>query len=53
MTVTGWGINGSMPIVNLSYASCSGGLCSFGVVTTSNTGAAQDNGFAFTIVQAK
>ena len=52
MTVTGWGINGAMPIVNLSYTSCGSGSCVFDIVITSNTGAAQDNGFVFDIVQA-
>ena len=53
MTLSGWGINGSNPIVNLIFTSCGSGSCVFDIVTTSSAGVAQDNGFVFTIVQAK
>ena len=53
MTVTGWGINGASPVVNLFYTTCTGGTCTFNVTTANSAGTAFDNGFLFTIIQAR
>lgn len=53
MVLSGFGYNGSVPIVVLSALGCNATSCTFDVGTFSANGTPNDNSFDFVIVQAK